>query len=229
MPAKPRAATRSFCAVVSDARPVMMISGFAAIFVSSTCRGARRGLQKAAPIQCRQQPQASVIPTPGPSCLVANQLGQPPILRVEVSLRSGLQFDAEQCEVGARQVDPPVLEVFADIAEDVRQLQRDAQGVRDIGGLGVVAIWAEHAQRQPADRARYAAAVVDELVQRLVGAPLNVHLASVDELAEGVERNRQPFGRVVQGHEDSVVRVLGRGQRCGSGFAEQFQLSFGRE
>src|SRR5215472_6400942 len=74
-------------------------------------------------------------------------------------------------------------------------LARDAERVRERGGGGDVGR-AEHPQRQPADRARYTPAVVQQVVEGAVGGAPHVGLAAVDELAERGQRDVEPARRV---------------------------------
>ena len=66
----------------------------------------------------------------------------------------------------------------------------------------------EDAEREPADRARDAAAVVLELGEgRVVGAA-HVHLGALDELAERVERDRVAARGVGDGDEHGIVALV---------------------
>src|SRR6266566_3440942 len=75
------------------------------------------------------------------------------------------KVNTELGQVLGGQVDPPVLMVLADVAQDVGQLQGDAERIGQAGRLllvvaRVIRPRAEDAQRQPSDRAGHAAAVV---------------------------------------------------------------------
>ena len=125
----------------------------------------------------------------------------------------------EQVQITLGKIDPVVTEILSDIAQDVRQLQGHPERVREAcRTIAVVAgqPWIEDAERQPANRSRDASAVVDELVQIVVGAPAHIHLAPVDEFPERIKRDRQPACRVIEGHQD---RIVGPGAWLGRTFA----------
>jgi hypothetical protein len=93
------------------------------------------------------------------------------------------------------------------VAQDVRQLEGDAERVGQVGGLRWVLARAEDAERQPADRARHAAAVVQEIVERLVARAAHVRHAAVDELAERRDGHREVPLHVGQREQDRVIRA----------------------
>ena len=103
--------------------------------------------------------------------------------------------------------------VLADVAQDVPDLQRDAEVVRERGAGGPVGA-VEDAEREPPDRARDAAAVELELVERVVPVAAHVGLGAVDEVAERVERDREAAGGV-----GDARRTPDRCSRTGSGQA----------
>ena len=105
------------------------------------------------------------------------------------------ELDAELVQVFLRQVDAVVEEVLADVAQDVRQLERDAEVVGQLV-LPLRLRGAVDAQAQPADAARDAAAVPEQVVERLVGGLVDVGEAAVDELLERLERGREARARV---------------------------------
>ena len=73
---------------------------------------------------------------------------------------------AERAQIFEWQVDAAAGEVVLDVAENVRELQRDAeiQGV----GAGAFVAAAEDPDADQADRRRDAPAVLDQIVERLV-------------------------------------------------------------
>src|SRR5437763_982008 len=71
-------------------------------------------------------------------------------------------------------------------------------------GRPVLVGGAEHTQREPADRARDAPAVVQQLVEGGVPGALHVGDAAVDDLGERLDRDREAAGRVVQRDQNRV-------------------------
>ena len=84
-----------------------------------------------------------------------------------------------------RQVDPAVGPVLDHVAQDVGQLQRHPEIVGERYGTDRVGA-PEDGEREPADRAGDPPAVPHQLVDGLVGGAGHVHLAAVDQLAEGL-------------------------------------------
>ena len=104
-------------------------------------------------------------------------------------------------------------EVLANVAQDVGELQRDAEVVGQLVLLlrlprlsGAV-----DAERQPPDAARHAAAVPEQVVERLVGGLVDVGEAAVDQLLERRERGREPLAGVGE-RDEHRVRVVKLGQ-----------------
>ncbi len=113
---------------------------------------------------------------------------------------------ADRSGVVGRQVDAAPAPVLDDVAEDVRELERDAEVVGD-WCRGVAVGGAEDRQRQPADRPGDEPAVDDEVVDRRVHGSGDVHLAADDQLVEGVHRQVVAAVDVGDGNEDGVVGV----------------------
>ena len=86
----------------------------------------------------------------------------------------------------------------------------------------------EDAEREAPDRARHPAAVALELVERLVPVAANVRLGAVDEVAEGLERDREASCGVRDGDEHGLG-ALGRAQRIGARRGELRKLRVGGE
>ena len=105
--------------------------------------------------------------------LEADELGE---RAVAVGAPSVDRAQPKRSRSSLRQVDAAVAQVLADVAQDVRQLERDAEVVGESRPRAAVA-GAEDAERQAADRAGDAAAVDDEVVERLVARAADVHLA----------------------------------------------------
>ena len=101
----------------------------------------------------------------------------------------GLAGDhAKAPEILARQIDTPVLGVLAHVAQDVRQLHRDAEIVRERFGVGPIGAvprgQAEDRQAHPPDRAGDVAAVEHEILEALVAHAVDVHAHALDQLPQ---------------------------------------------
>src|SRR5690606_6845661 len=99
----------------------------------------------------------------------------------------------------------------ADVAQDVAELEGEAERVGVLGGAFGAArarFGTEHAEGEPADGTGDAAAVDLQVVPGLVGRPADVHLDAVDELVEPAERDREPVGGVGERDGDRVGVVL---------------------
>ncbi len=119
------------------------------------------------------------------------------------------EVNTELGQVFGGQVDPAVLPVLADVAQDVRQLEGDTERVGQFGGLGLgvrVVAGAEDAQGQAADRAGHAAAVPEQVIEGLVAGAAHVGDAAVDELAERRHRDGEVPLHVSQGEQHRIVR-----------------------
>ena len=94
------------------------------------------GAGRAAPVEQRQQLQPGGVPVRGPVGLELDQ--RQPAGRRRRRCGASAQVDAEPVQVLGGQVDPPVLVVLADVAQDVGELQRDAERVGQAGRLLLV-------------------------------------------------------------------------------------------
>ena len=107
--------------------------------------------------------------------------------RGSVTLLSLLN-QTELSEILGRQVDAAVLGVLAQVAQDVRELQRDAEIVRELFGVGpvhgVLVGGAKDRQAYPPDRPGDTAAVEHQVLEALVGDAGHVHADPLDQLAE---------------------------------------------
>ena len=123
------------------------------------------------------------------------------------------------------QVNAPVLVVLADVPQDVGQLQGHAEGVGQPGGHLVIPAGPEDAQGQPADRAGHAAAVIVQIVERLVGGAAHVGQAPVDELAERLHRHGEITPGVGQREQHRIIQAgLAQVQDRAAGFLERGDL-----
>src|SRR6266516_2197782 len=105
-------------------------------------------------------------------------------------------------ELVLRQVDAAELPVLAHVANDVDQLQRDAER---LGALRVLR--AVDGDAGDADGAGDVLAVAMQLLEVVVAVALRVHQAAVDEIVQGSGRNRKLGARVRKRDED---RIAGR-------------------
>ncbi len=71
---------------------------------------------------------------------------------------------------------------------------------------------AEDPQRQTPDGAGHPSAVLDKVVEGLVGDPTQIHLDTVDQFAEGVHRDGEAPAGVIQSYQNRVG--AGRAEPC---------------
>ena len=202
-----RASTSPFSQPRSDSRPRSTTSGSAAIRSQqpAVLAGHREHARGAAAVEQRHEREPAVEPLER-------------ALRLERDHQLDRAFDppvgdlaAEALEVLARQVDAAGRDVLGEVAQDVAELEREAEVVGERrAGRAVGAV--EDAEREPADRARDAAAVVLELGEGRVLGAAHVHLGAVDELAERAERDRVAARRVGDGDEHGIVALVDRGR-----------------
>jgi len=112
------------------------------------------------------------------------------------------------------QGDPAVQVVLAHVPQDVGELQRDTEVVGH-PALLLGVFRPVNTQRQAADGAGHAAAVPEQVVERLVAGLVDVGEAAVDQLAERRQRYREPRAGVGQRDEHRVglVEAGGSGVR----------------
>ena len=101
---------------------------------------------------CALAPRTPPAPRACPRCRLARP-GCAGAAERALLERPVLQRAAEALEVLGRQVDPPAEVVLADVAQDVRELERDAERVRERGGGGDVGQCRTHPATAQADRA----------------------------------------------------------------------------
>ena len=85
-----------------------------------------------------------------------------------------------------RQVDAAAREIVLDVAQDVGQLQRDAEVQRVVARP--VAPAAEDPDADQADRRGDAPAVLEQVVERLVPRRVEIHRHAVDDVLERLAR-----------------------------------------
>ena len=96
-----------------------------------------------------------------------------------------------------RQIEPPDLGVLVDVAQDVGELQRAAEMMRERDA--VLLAHAEHADRQPPDRARDAVAIkVERRPIRRADVLRRIHLHAVDHGEEILLAEREIAYRLRQ-------------------------------
>ncbi len=107
-------------------------------------------------------------------------------------LRRIVAGDAGMQQAFARQIQPAEAGVLVDVAQDVGQLQRAAEMMREQDA--VVLRQAEHPHRQPSDRAGDAVAIQIERRQiRRADVLRHVHLHAVDDGEEILALETEPF------------------------------------
>src|SRR5207248_3205477 len=116
--------------------------------------------------------------------------------------------DAERGQFVLRQVHAAELDVLADVAHDVDQLERDPERLGPLRLVGAVDGRAGDAHG-PGDLA----AVAGELVEVGIARPGQVLEAAVDEVVQGPGRNRIAGAGVFEGDPERVVA----GRRVQSG------------
>ena len=89
-------------------------------------------------------------------------------------------------QVVERQVDAPPLEIGLDVAQDVGQLQRDAEVERVVGRPR--AATAEDPEADHPDRRCHPAAVFEQIVERLIARRVEIHRDAVDHILERLAR-----------------------------------------
>jgi hypothetical protein len=155
-----------------------------------------------AAVEQAQQLPAGGVPVPGPFGLELDQAGETGRRR---GLAQGGRVTVELGQVFGGQVDAAVAVIFADVAQDVRQLKGDAERVGQPGGLARVVPRAEDPEREAADRACHASAVPQQVIDGLVGIAPHVGHAAVDELAERRHGHREVPLHVGQGEQHRII------------------------
>ena len=136
--------------------------------------------------------------------------------------RTARRDQAKAPQILGGQIDAPVLRVLAQVAQDVRELQRHPQVVGEpLGaprGRCRRGRAAEDRQARPPDRAGHTPAVEHELVETLIGDALDVHAHALDQLAERIGGQREAHARVGQ-RDDHRIGACGRESSRSSGRA----------
>ena len=117
------------------------------------------------------------------------------------------EHHSEPVEILGGQVDPAVGQVLPDVAQDVRLLQGDPERVGQGHRPRRCPAHAEHAEAEPADRTGHAAAVADQVVERLIPVPPDVHLHAVDKFLEGEQGEGEQGGCVAQRQQNGIGRL----------------------
>jgi hypothetical protein len=134
---------------------------------------------------------------------------------------------ADSFRILAREIHATKGSVFYDIAQDVRQLQRDAERVRERRRF-LWMIRAKDGERKTSDRASDVAAVLDEVVDRVVVGALHVHLTPIDDLSEALHGQVITIVRVGEGEQDRVIRLWIDRRNLLSHELQSRELLFGR-
>ncbi len=109
---------------------------------------------------------------------------------------------AEPAKVFLRQIDPAALRVVPDIAQDIRQLKRNAQ----VDGIvfGVRRAGSEDVQADESDHRGHAIAILVEVLERGVAPVDEIHLDAVDEILEVDLRDAELFDVPGQARRDGA-------------------------
>src|SRR3989440_3960231 len=161
----------------------------------------RRDTSGASAVQVVEQGQAFGEVRPRTVGLEAHQL---PPLRADETLRDVVLHDAEPGELVLGKVDAAETPILGNVANDVDQLQGDAQR---LGALGLVGSIDRNA-RAP-DRAGYARAVTAQLVEIRVARLFGVLNAAVDQRRERLPRDRESLPRVGKSDEHRLLARRG--------------------
>src|SRR5439155_21098707 len=89
-------------------------------------------------------------------------------------------------EILERQIDATSTQIVLDVAHDVGELERDAEIQRVIAGG--IARAAEDLDANQTDRGGYAPAILEQIRERLVSVPVEIHRHAVDYVREGLPR-----------------------------------------
>jgi hypothetical protein len=115
--------------------------------------------------------------------------------------------DAERREVGQRQVDPAALQVLADVADEVGELEGQAEFAGGAGGGGPVGRLQDR-QHHRADDGGRALHVLQQVVIGLVAVDGEVHAHRPEELLEVGSVQVEHGNGVQDGGQDLVVGLL---------------------
>jgi len=108
-------------------------------------------------------------------------IGHPPAGEVRLA-------HVEPRQILLRQVQATAFEVGGNVAQDVRQLQRDAK----IDGIVACITRAENLQADQADRGSDPPAVFVEVVEGDVACAIEIHFDAVDQVRKRLPRQREP-------------------------------------
>ena len=97
---------------------------------------------------------------------------------------------AETLQILGWNVHAAALEIRRHVADDVRQLQRNAEIDRVIARLQIAI--PENLDADQPDRRRHAQAVLPQLLERVVAVALQIHGHAVDQILEGRPRQLEP-------------------------------------
>ena len=155
----------------------------------------------ASPVEERHEPEPALQPPE-------------PALRLERDDELGIALDAavaddaaEPRKILGRQIHAAVRQVVGKVAQDVADLQPDAEIVRErLRGDAVGSV--EEAEREPPDRAGDATAVPLELGERCVLGPAHVVLGAVDQVLERDQRHGETRSGVRDRDEDRIVALV---------------------
>src|SRR5579862_5867174 len=122
-------------------------------------------------------------------------------LRSERSGKLRLGY-SEPIEIFQGKIDPAHFEISADVANDVGQLEREAQAFCQIRSFRITET--ENVQAGEADRACYTITVFGEAVECSVGRNRQIHLRAQNQIMKVARRNFEARNSVGQSRKNCV-------------------------
>ena len=232
VPARLRSATRAFCAVDSDARCASAARGVGldlseqpAIDAAHRAHaGGAAAIEQRRPAAGRDRTTAARAAASKRTSAFSASCARGVVKRGEqlARLRRGRRRRSRRSAAGprpagrrgrARASSRTSRRMFVSCSATPRSsASSSAAATVERHGLGGCAP-AEDRQADAPDRAGDAAAVDDELVDLLVGDPVDIHAHALDQLAERARRQREALMRVCQRDDHGVVCACGAERR----------------
>ena len=135
-------------------------------------------------------------------CAFILELHQPRKFGRGVGRQNILLRHAEALQIFLRQVNAPHPRVFAHVADNVGELQRQAQRFRVLQRLR--AVEAQNPRNQPPHHAGHAVAVVTQIVKRGITDVVQIHFHSVDDFGQFLFRQGKGGADGFQGLADGM-------------------------
>ncbi len=113
---------------------------------------------------------------------------------------------AKSREIFLRQIDAAHFEIGSHVANDIRQLKREAQPFREIGIARVGKT--EDVQAREPHGSRHAVAILRKLVERRIRCDRQIHLRAENQIVEIARRYVESRNRIGEGGQDRVAARL---------------------